>query len=137
MDFDPTAAVIGIVIEAESDTAALRPLLANSPDELVRLIGGNVEAIEVDGGSVLWMDEGGKNQGLATNLLATKIAHRLNAGLYPDDTINGRADRTAVRGRTERFNSTSSACCGERTGRCPILLVSGRFNCLRAMQGFT
>ena len=35
--------------------------------------------------------ESGKNKGLATNLLATKVDHRLHAGLYPDDTVNGRA----------------------------------------------
>ncbi|WP_446685599.1 hypothetical protein [Nocardioides pelophilus] len=47
--------------------------------------------MEIDGGSVLWLDESGKNRGLPTNLLATKVAHRLHAGLFPDDTINGRA----------------------------------------------
>lgn len=54
-------------------------------------IEGSIEAIEIDDGSVLWADESGKKRELATKLLATKIAHRLNAGLFPDDTINGRA----------------------------------------------
>lgn len=63
----------------------------NRSGEIAALIGGHIEAIEIDGGSVLWLDESGKNKGLATNLLATKIAHRLRAGLYPDDTVNGRA----------------------------------------------
>lgn len=40
---------------------------------------------------MLWLDQSGKNRGLPTNMLATKIVHRLHAGLFPDDTINGRA----------------------------------------------
>ena len=40
---------------------------------------------------MLWLNESGKNLGLRTNMLATKIAHRLRAGLFPDDTINGPA----------------------------------------------
>lgn len=40
---------------------------------------------------MLWLDEEEKSKHLRTNLLATKIAHQLQAGLYPDDTINGRA----------------------------------------------
>ena len=55
------------------------------------MINGPIEAIDLDGGSVLWMNESGKELAPPTNLLATKIAHRLHAGLFPDDTINGRA----------------------------------------------
>lgn len=91
MDFDPTAPVLALVIEPGDEVAALRPVLVNQSGEIGTLIGGDIEAIEIDGGSVLWLDESGKNKGLATNLLATKIAHRLHAGLYPDDTVNGRA----------------------------------------------
>ena len=91
MDFDPTAPVLALVIEPGDEVAALRPVLVNQSGPIGTLIGGDIEAIEIDGGSVLWLDESGKNKGLATNLLATKIAHRLHAGLYPDDTVNGRA----------------------------------------------
>lgn len=91
MDFDPTAPVLALVIEPGDEVAALRPVSVNQSGEIGTLIGGDIEAIEIDGGSVLWLDESGKNKGLATNLLATKIAHRLHAGLYPDDTVNGRA----------------------------------------------
>lgn len=90
MDFDPTAPVLALVIEAGDEVATLRPLSLNRSGEIGTLIGGHIEAIEIDGGSVMWLDESGKNKGLATNLLATKIAHRLHAGLYPDDTVNGR-----------------------------------------------
>lgn len=91
MLFDPAAPVLGLVIDPGAEVATLRSLLVNRSDEISTLIGGAIEAIELDGGSVLWLDESGKNRGLATNLLATKVAHRLHAGLYPDDTINGRA----------------------------------------------
>ena len=62
-----------------------------SPGHIAEIIGGTIEAIEIDGGSVLWLDESGKNLGLPVNLLTIKIAHRLHGGLYPDDTIHGRA----------------------------------------------
>ena len=91
MDFDPTAPVLALVIEPGDDVATLRPVSVNQSGEIGELIGGHIEAVEIDGGSVLWLDESGKNKGLATNLLATKIAHHLHAGLYPDDTVNGRA----------------------------------------------
>lgn len=91
MTFDPTAPVLGLVIEPGDEVAILRPVAVNRSGEIGSLVGGHIEAIEIDGGSVLWLDESGKNKGLTTNLLATKIAHRLHAGLYPDDTINGRA----------------------------------------------
>lgn len=91
MTFDPTAPVLALVIEPEDDVATLRPVSVNQSGEIGKLIGGHIEAVEIDGGSVLWLDESGKNKGLVTNLLATKIAHRLHAGLYPDDTVNGRA----------------------------------------------
>jgi hypothetical protein len=91
MDFDPTAPILALVIEPGDEVANLRPVSVNQSGEIGILIGGHIEAVEIDGGSVLWLDESGKNKGLATNLLATKIAHRLHAGLYPDDTVNGRA----------------------------------------------
>lgn len=91
MSFDRTAPVLGLVIEPGDEVASLRPVAVNGPGEIAALIGGNIEPVELDGGSVLWLDESGKNRHLPTNLLATKVAHRLNAGLYPDDTINGRA----------------------------------------------
>lgn len=90
MTFDPTAPVLALLIEPGDEIATLRPVSVNGSGEIVVLIGGHIEPIEIDGGSVLWLDESGKNKGLATNLLATKIAHRLHAGLYPDDTVNGR-----------------------------------------------
>lgn len=91
MTFDPTAPVLGLVIVPGDEVATLRPVSVHESEAIGRLIGGHIEAVEIDGGSVLWLDESGKNKGLATNLLATKIAHRLHAGLYPDDTVNGRA----------------------------------------------
>lgn len=91
MTFDPTAPVLALIIEPTDEVATLRPVSVNAPGGIAEIIGGTIEAIELDGGSVLWLDESGKNLGLPTNLLATKIAHRLHAGLFPDDTINGRA----------------------------------------------
>lgn len=91
MHYDETAPVLALVVDPDSDAALLRPMGLNVAGTIAATINGAIEAIEIDGGSVLWLDESGKNRGLATNLLATKIAHRLNAGLYPDDTINGRA----------------------------------------------
>ena len=90
MTFDPTAPVLALLIEPGDEIATLRPVSVNGSGEIAVLIGGHIEPIEIAGGSVLWLDESGKNNGLATNLLATKIAHRLHAGLYPDDTVNGR-----------------------------------------------
>ncbi len=91
MTFDPTAPVLALIIEPTDEVATLRPVAVNTPGGIGAIIRGSIEAIELDGGSVLWLDESGKNLGLPTNLLATKIAHRLHAGLFPDDTINGRA----------------------------------------------
>lgn len=91
MTFDPTAPVLALTIEPNDDVATLRPADVNVSGRIAAIIGGPIEAVELDGGSVLWLNESGKNLGLPTNLLATKIAHRLHAGLYPDDTINGRA----------------------------------------------
>lgn len=90
-DCDETAPVLALVVEPGSEIALLRPMSLNVAGTIAATIAGSIEAVEIDGRSVLWMDESGKNRGLATNLLATKIAHRLNAGLFPDDTINGRA----------------------------------------------
>lgn len=91
MAFDPAAPVLALIIEPDDDVATLRPAAVNVSGHITEIIGGPIEAIELDGGSVLWLDESGKNRGLPTNMLATKIAHRLHAGLFPDDTINGRA----------------------------------------------
>ena len=91
MAFDPTAPALALIIEPTDDVATLRPVAVNVSGRIAEIIEGTIEAIELDGGSVLWLDESGKNLGLPTNLLATKIAHRLHAGLFPDDTINGRA----------------------------------------------
>lgn len=91
MTFDPTAPVLALIIEPTDDVATLRPVAVNVSGRIAEIIEGTIEAIELDGGSVLWLDESGKNLGLPTNLLATKIAHRLHAGQFPDDTINGRA----------------------------------------------
>lgn len=91
MAFDQTAPVLALAIEPGDDMATLRPVSVNQSGAIGALIGGHIEAVEIDGGSVLWLDQSGKNKGLATNLLATKIAHRLQGGLYPDDTVNGRA----------------------------------------------
>lgn len=81
----------GLVIDRGAEVAFLRPIAANEPGQLAAIVGGSLEAIEVDTGAVIWMDENGKNCRRPTNLLATQIAHRLHAGLFPDDTINGRA----------------------------------------------
>lgn len=86
-----STSVLGLVIHPDSEVAFLLPIAANEPGQLAAIIGGSIEAIAIDTGAVVWMDEDGKNSGLATNLLATKIAHRLHAGLFPDDTVNGRA----------------------------------------------
>lgn len=91
MTFDPTAPVLALIIEPTDKAAALRPVALNESGGIGEIIGGSIEAIDLDGGSVMWLNESGKNLGLPTNLLATKIAHRLNAGLFPDDTINGTA----------------------------------------------
>ncbi|GAB3862510.1 hypothetical protein GCM10028801_28090 [Nocardioides maradonensis] len=91
MSFDPTAPVLALIIEPGDEVASLRPVEANAPEAIARIVEGNVEAVEIDGGAVLWLNEAGKSLGLPTNLLATKIAHRLHAGLFPDDTISGRA----------------------------------------------
>lgn len=89
--YEPSAPVLGLFVEPDSDRARVISVAANASGEIARIVGGPLEAIEIDGGSVMWLDAEGKNRSLATNLLATKIAHRLHAGLYPDDTINGRA----------------------------------------------
>jgi hypothetical protein len=91
VDYDETAPVLALVVHPDSEIALLRPMSLNVAGTIVATIEGSIEAVEIEGGSVLWMDESGKSRGLTTNLLATKIAHRLNAGLFPDDTINGRA----------------------------------------------
>lgn len=91
MDFDPSAPVLALIIEPGDEVATLRPVSANVSGDIGALIGGQIEAVEIVGGSVVWLDEWGKNKGLATNLLATKIVHRLHGGMYPDDTVNGRA----------------------------------------------
>lgn len=91
VDYDETAPVLALVIDPDSETALLRPMSLNVSGTIAATIEGSIEAVEIDGGSVLWVDASGKDRRLATNLLATKIAHRLNAGLFPDDTINGRA----------------------------------------------
>ena len=79
----------------------------NVAGTIAAAIKGSIQAIDLDGGSVMWLDESGKNRCLATNLLATKIAHRLNAGLFPDDTINGRA---LIVGETSRAVWRSHLC---------------------------
>ncbi|WP_456299534.1 DUF3846 domain-containing protein [Nocardioides allogilvus] len=91
MPLDATAPVLAIVIDPSDEVASVRPVSANVPGTIANMINGPIEAIDLDGGSVLWMNESGKELALPTNLLATKIAHRLHAGLFPDDTINGRA----------------------------------------------
>lgn len=91
MTFDAAAPVLTLIIDPGDTTATLRPMRANESGMIARVIEGPIEAVEIDGGSVLWLHESGKDIGLATSLLATQIAHRLNAGLLPDDTINGRA----------------------------------------------
>lgn len=90
MTFDATAPVLALIIDPGDVAARVQPMNANEAGAIARVVGGPVEAIEIDGGSVLWLHESGKDIGLATSLLATKVAHRLNAGLFPDDTINGR-----------------------------------------------
>lgn len=87
----PDRSCAGLIIEPAYEVATLRPVAANVPEGIASTIGGSIEPVEIDGGSVLWLNEAGKNLRLPTNLLATKIAHRLNGGLYPDDTINGTA----------------------------------------------
>jgi hypothetical protein len=91
MAFDPTAPVLALIIEPSDDVAMLRPATVNVSGRIAEIIGCPIEAIELDGGSVLWLDESGKNLGLPTNLLATKVVHRPHAGLFPEDTINERA----------------------------------------------
>ena len=84
--------VLGLVVDPGDECATLSAVPVGAPGGVSAALGGGlVQALEIDGGSVIWIDESGKANGLATNLLATKIAHRLNAGLYPDDTIHGRA----------------------------------------------
>lgn len=91
LSYNADAPVLGLVIDPADDTAAIVPIDANTSGVLARVVGGALEVIELDGGSVMWIDSEGKNRRMPTNLLATKVAHRLHAGLYPDDTINGRA----------------------------------------------
>lgn len=84
--------VFGLVIEPGDTSITLRRISVSTPDGFNDVLcNGMIQALDIDGGSVLWIDEEGKVKRLPTNLLATKIAHRLNAGLYPDDTINGNA----------------------------------------------
>lgn len=83
--------MLALIIDPKDDIATLRPAAVNVSGRIAEIIGGSDRGVELDGGSVLWLDESGKNRNLPTNLLATKIAHRLHAGLFPDDTINGRA----------------------------------------------
>jgi hypothetical protein len=71
MLFDPTAPA-GLIIEPADEVATLRPVAANVPEGIVATIGGAIEAIEIDGGSVLWLREAGRNLRLSTNLLATR-----------------------------------------------------------------
>ena len=82
VDYDETAPVLAIVVDPDSEIALLRPMSLNVAGTIVATIEGSIEVAEIEGGSVLWMDESGKSRGLTTNLLATKIAHRLNAGLF-------------------------------------------------------
>lgn len=91
VDYDATAPVLALLVDPESEVAVLRPMSLNISGTIASTIEGSIEAIELDGGSVLWLDESGKTLRKATNLLATKVAHRLNAGMFRDDTINGRA----------------------------------------------
>lgn len=87
----PPPAVTGLYLTPDSDTARFCHVDANVAGVLATAIGGLFQALDLDHDTVMWLDEDGKNKGLTTNLLATKIAHRLHAGLYPDDTINGPA----------------------------------------------
>lgn len=57
MTFDPTAPVLGLMIEPGSEIATLRPVAANGSGEIAGLIGGDIEAVEIEGSSVLWLDE--------------------------------------------------------------------------------
>jgi hypothetical protein len=63
VDFDPAAPVLALVIEPGDDAATLRPVSANGTGAIETLIGAHIEAVEIDGGSVLWLDESGKAQG--------------------------------------------------------------------------
>ncbi|WP_353113285.1 hypothetical protein [Microbacterium sp.] len=84
--------VRGLLITPGDTVATLRLIAVGAPVGISGVLdGAMIQALDLDGESVLWIDESGKSKGLATNLLATKIAHRLHAGLYPDDTINGPA----------------------------------------------
>jgi hypothetical protein len=46
-----------------------------------------VEALEIGGGALMWVNEAGENLELPTNFLSTRIAHRLHAGLYNGSAI--------------------------------------------------
>lgn len=72
MSFDPTAPVLALIIEPTDHAAALRPVAANESGAIGQIIGGSVQVIELDGGSVMWLNESGKNLGLPTNLLAPR-----------------------------------------------------------------
>ncbi|TGN64235.1 DUF3846 domain-containing protein [Nocardioides eburneiflavus] len=91
MPAPPSRTLYGLVLDPDDETAVVRGVAVESSGGVSDVVGGRAQAVEIDGGSVLWLDEEGKTKGYPTNLLATKIAHRLHAGLYPDDTINGRA----------------------------------------------
>lgn len=91
MEYDTTAPVLALVIDPGSEVANLRPMNLNVKGAIATTLEGPIAAVDLDGGSVMWHDDSGKRRKLALNLLATKIARLLNAGLLSGDTINGRA----------------------------------------------
>lgn len=111
-EFDYTAPVLALVIEPGAERAALRPIAANQPRVLRQVIGGWLEGVNMgDETTIMYLDEEGKLKGRSTNLLATKIVHRLagGAGLLPDDTISG----TAVLVGRLRLGGEHGEVCGD------------------------
>lgn len=70
------------MIDPGPDVTVARRAQANEPDRIDEVLGGEIQAIEVETGAVLWVDENGKRANRATNLLAT----RSPTGFTPDSS---------------------------------------------------
>ena len=56
--------------------------------ELQRYVGGYIEALDLQNGSIMWLNEEGKLNGLPYNLVADFIAHQ-HTGIATDDHVVG------------------------------------------------
>lgn len=61
---------------------------AFSLEELQGFVGGYVEALRMDTGQMMFLNEDGKSMGLPFNLIANMLAHDLT-GIAPNDSIVG------------------------------------------------